>query len=114
MRFLLTRISILYRYDRLHFLIRRTHSLIGCCPARHGLPRNAAEHGRVGDAIAAEAIGAMHAAGILARGEEALDRRAAVGREFHVGKFQRCSDLSVAFGRQFRQLALQSMLKYLI
>ncbi len=44
---------------------------VGRHPRRHRLPGDAAEHGRVGDAVAAEAVGAVHAAGILAGHEQA-------------------------------------------
>src|SRR3974390_1793088 len=40
--------------------------------ARHRLARDAAEHGRVGDAVATEAVGAVHAAGILSPDINAL------------------------------------------
>src|SRR2546422_84176 len=46
---------------------------------RHHVAGDAAEHGRLGDAVAAQAVGAVHTARVLAGGEEALDRRAAVG-----------------------------------
>ena len=41
-------------------------------PARHDVAGDAAEHGGVGDAIAAEPVGAVHAAGILAGDEQAV------------------------------------------
>ncbi len=40
-------------------------------PARHHVARNAAEHRRIGDAVAAEAVRAMHAARVLAGDEKA-------------------------------------------
>ena len=50
-------------------------------PRGHAVAGDAAEHGRVGDAVAAEAVGAVHAAGVLAGGEQPVQRGAAVGRE---------------------------------
>ena len=51
-------------------LVRRAPQRIGGDPARHRIACNAAEHGRVGDPIAAQPVGAMHAACVLARDEE--------------------------------------------
>src|SRR5262245_49201457 len=46
---------------------------------RHHVARDATEHGGLGNTIAAEAVRAMNAAGVLAGGEQAFHRRAAVG-----------------------------------
>src|SRR3989454_2234527 len=45
----------------------------------HGVPGDASEDGGVGDAIAAQPIGAVHAPGVLAGGEEPFDGGAAAG-----------------------------------
>ncbi len=50
-------------------------------PLRHRVPRDRAEHGRIGDPVPAEAIGAVHAARVFASREQALERGAPVGRE---------------------------------
>ncbi len=50
-------------------LVGLSPSRIGRDPGRHRLPGDAAEHGGVGDAVAAEPVGAVRAAGILARHE---------------------------------------------
>ncbi len=52
-------------------------------PGRHRLAGDAAEHGGVRDAVAAEAVRAVHAAGVLARREEARERGGAVDAELH-------------------------------
>src|SRR5262249_21155714 len=61
---------------------------IGKCPVapqlrRHGVASDATEHRGVGDAVAAEAVGAVHATGVLAGRVEARHRRGAVRREHH-------------------------------
>ena len=61
-----------------HVCIRLAMSGIGGDPARHHVAGNAAEHRRIGDAIAAEPIGAVHAAGILAGNEQAETLRRGV------------------------------------
>src|SRR5262249_46472121 len=45
----------------------------------HHVAGDAAEHRRFGDAVAAEAVGAVNTAGVLAGREEPFDRRAARG-----------------------------------
>ena len=52
-------------------LVGRAMAGIGRDPRRHRLAGDAAEHGRVGDAVAAEPVGAVHAAGVLAGDEQA-------------------------------------------
>ena len=42
---------------------------------RHRLAGDAAEHRRIGDAVAAEPVGAVHAAGVLAGDEQAAAAR---------------------------------------
>ena len=58
-----------------HVLVRRAMPGIAADPGRHRLPGDAAEHGRVGDAVAAEPVGAVHAAGVLAGHEQAAAAR---------------------------------------
>src|SRR5581483_6327390 len=41
-------------------------------PSRHHVTGNAAEYGRIGDAVAAEPVGAVHAAGIFTGDEQAM------------------------------------------
>jgi hypothetical protein len=45
--------------------------------------RDGAEHGGVRDSVAAQAVRAMHAARVLARGEQSLDGGAPIGGELH-------------------------------
>src|SRR4029079_690699 len=52
-------------------------------PRRHGIPRDRTEHGRIRHTVAAKAIRAVHAARVLARGEEPFERGAAIARELH-------------------------------
>ena len=50
-------------------------------PSRDGFASNAAEHRRVGDAVAAQPVGAVHAARIFPGSEQSGEGRRAVGRE---------------------------------
>src|SRR2546425_13141561 len=52
-------------------------------PVGHGITGEATEHGGVGQAVAPEAVGAVDAARVLARREEALDARATGGIDHH-------------------------------
>ena len=51
-------------------LVGRAVPAVGGDPAGHRIPSNAAEHGRIGDAVAAQAVGAVHAARVLAGHEQ--------------------------------------------
>ena len=52
-----------------HVLVGRAVARMRRNPFRHRVARNAAEHRRIGDAVAAQSIGAVHAACILAGDE---------------------------------------------
>src|SRR5438094_428214 len=52
-------------------------------PSSDRLPGDAAEHGRIGHTVAAEAVGTVYAARILAGDEESRKLGRAIGREFH-------------------------------
>src|SRR5204862_4653636 len=53
--------------------VRLTPAAAGPRPCRHGVARDRAEDGRIRNAVASETIRAVHAARVLARGEEALE-----------------------------------------
>ena len=52
-------------------------------PARHALASDATEHSGVRHAVPTQAVRAVHAAGILARREQAFQNGAAIGLEYH-------------------------------
>ena len=65
-----------------HGFVRRAMAGIGGDPVRHRITRDAAKHGGIGDAIAAEPVGAVHAARILAGHEQAWNFRGRIHGAF--------------------------------